>query len=117
MFTLEPSLCPIRAISISPLLIRDAFVLILKPNPSDIPAPIAITFFNAPAGENLALNDLVYLSPGDTEGDTGRTAGSLYKTDPGNADTVLVVIRSKGIGFMTAAFTTGQVGEVQTGGT
>ena len=64
-----------------------------------------ITTFSATAGENLAANDLVYLSPGNANGDTGRTQGELYKVDAGNATPALAAIRSLGVGFATAAAT------------
>lgn len=75
-----------------------------------------ITTFSALAGENLAANDLVYLSPGNGNGDTGRTQGQLYKVDAGNATPALAEIRSQGMGFATTAVTAGSTALVATGG-
>lgn len=74
-------------------------------------------FLLKPAGENLVENDLVYISPGSANGDTGRTLGELYKVDAGNVNSALAAIRSQAVGFVTGAYTTGQTAEVQRGGT
>jgi hypothetical protein len=61
------------------------------------------------AGENIAINDLVYISTG-TGNDSGRTAGRIYKVDASNDDRVEV------LGFATKAITSGAIGEVQVSG-
>lgn len=61
------------------------------------------------AGENISINDLVYISTG-TGNDSGRTAGRVYKVDASNDDRVEV------LGFAPKAITSGVVGEIQTSG-
>jgi hypothetical protein len=61
------------------------------------------------AGEDLAINDLVYISSG-TGNDSGRTAGRVYKVDASNDDRVDVV------GFVTKVVTAGNISEVQVSG-
>lgn len=65
------------------------------------------------AGENLTANDLVYVSPGASEGDTGRTAGEVYKCDAGNSDATLAAIRSQAIGFVTGTVLSGAAATVR----
>lgn len=65
------------------------------------------------AGENLAIRDLVYISPGNASGDTGRTAGRVYKVDAGNANAALALIRSQAVGFVQAAALSGATALVQ----
>jgi hypothetical protein len=62
------------------------------------------------AGENLAINDLVYISTG-TGNDSGRTAGQLYKVDASNDDRVEV------LGFALKAVSATAIAEVQVSGT
>ncbi len=61
------------------------------------------------AGENISINDLVYISTG-TGNDSARTAGRIYKVDASNDDRVEV------LGFAPKAITSGNIGEVQTSG-
>jgi hypothetical protein len=61
------------------------------------------------AGENISINDLVYISTG-TGNDSARTAGRVYKVDASNDDRVEV------LGFATKAITSGAIGEIQTSG-
>jgi hypothetical protein len=61
------------------------------------------------AGENLAVNDLVYISTG-TGNDSGRTAGRVYKVDASNDD------RTDVLGFATKVTTTGNIAEIQVSG-
>jgi|GEM_PF-2883723 hypothetical protein len=61
------------------------------------------------AGENLAVNDLVYISSG-TGNDSGRTAGRVYKADASNDDRIDV------IGFVTKVVTAGSIAEIQVSG-
>jgi hypothetical protein len=61
------------------------------------------------AGENISVNDLVYISTG-TGNDSGRTAGRIYKVDASNDDRVEV------LGFATKAILSGAIGEVQVSG-
>jgi hypothetical protein len=61
------------------------------------------------AGENLAANDLVYISTG-TGNDSGRTAGRIYKVDASNDD------RTDVLGFVTKVATAGNIAEVQVSG-
>jgi hypothetical protein len=65
------------------------------------------------AGENLAANELVYISPGNANGDTGRTLGQVHKCDAGNANSTLAAIRSQGIGFVQTTVTAGNTASVQ----
>lgn len=61
------------------------------------------------AGENISINDLVYISTG-TGNDSARTAGRIYKVDASNDDRVEV------LGFAPKAIISGAIGEVQTSG-
>jgi hypothetical protein len=61
------------------------------------------------AGENLAINDLVYISTG-TGNDSGRTAGQLYKVDASNDDRVEV------LGFVLKTVLAAAIAEVQVSG-
>lgn len=61
------------------------------------------------AGEDLVLNDLVYVSTG-TGNDSGRTAGQLYKVDISNDDRIEV------LGLVVRAATSTNEAEVQFAG-
>jgi hypothetical protein len=61
------------------------------------------------AGENISVNDQVYISTG-TVNDSARTAGRIYKADASNDDMADV------LGFAPKAITSGAIGEVQTSG-
>ena len=58
---------------------RSATQLDINPSSSSDAALVTdIAFVSSlTAGENLAIRDLVYISPGNAAGDTGRTAGSV----------------------------------------
>lgn len=70
----------------------------------------------ADAGENLIENNLVYVSPGAAQGDTGRVAGRVYLVDAGNAVPALADIRSRAVGFAKATVLTAASAKIQTGG-
>ncbi len=55
-----PILVPRRAISARPLVIKAAFALSPYPRPSEMPAPNAIIFFNAPPISTPITSELVY---------------------------------------------------------
>lgn len=61
------------------------------------------------AGENILLNDLVYISSG-TGNDSGRTAGRIYKADASNDD------RAEILGFAAENINSGSAGKIKTSG-
>lgn len=71
-----------------------------------------IGIYRGTAGESLTAGQVVYISPG-TGVDSGRTAGSVYKADPGATNGA---VRSAWVGFvMTAASSLASVQIVQSG--
>lgn len=66
------------------------------------------------AGVNVNQAQAVYMSQGNAAGDTGRTAGSLYLTDPSGAAST--VGRQDFVGFVMTSVTTGQTASVVTYG-
>lgn len=74
-------------------------------------------YFTALAGENITAGETLYMSPGNANGDTGRTSGRWYKVDTGNASPTLAAIRSIALGIATSTVLAGASLMSQLGGT
>ena len=86
----------------------------MSPDSSIVALQSGIETISGLAGENLTANELVYLSPGNAAGDTGRTAGEYYKVDAGHA--TLAALRSQAIGFVQTTVLAGATVTVQRNG-